>query len=313
MSDNNGQELYLKYRPTCFRQVVGQDEAVRMLEEMMASGRVPHSLLLTGPSGCGKTTIARILKAHLECGDMDFFEMNAADTKGIDTIRDIRSRMTLSPVQGRCRMWLIDEAHKLTNDAQTGLLKMLEDTPRHVYFVLATTDPGKLLKTIHTRCTEVRLGLLSQSHIARVVKRAVKHEGKVISEEVVDKLTEVADGSARKALVLLHSAIGLEDEEKQLAAICKGDSEVHAKELCQLFLRNPRAKWPEVASYLKDLKEEPEDVRRAILGYMTTVLLGGGKLAARAFFIITCFEDSFYNSGKAGLVRACYEVSSKEF
>lgn len=303
----NDTELYRKYRPTSFKQVVGQDDAVKVLQGFLGNGGLPHALMLTGPSGCGKTTIVRILKTHLDCGDTDFYEINAADTRGIDTVRDIRNRMTLASVGGSSRIWLIDEAHKLSSDAQTCILKMLEDTPSHVYFMLATTDPGKLLKTIHTRCTEVKLGLLTSSQVEKVILRVCKLERKELSEEVVSRIVEVAEGSARKALVILGQVIHLGSEEEQLDAVQKSDSRAQALDLCRLLL-NPRSKWAEAAAILKELEDDPESVRRMILGYMTTVLLSGGKFAPRANLVIGRMEDAFYNSGKAGLVSACYDL-----
>jgi DNA polymerase-3 subunit gamma/tau len=139
-------ELYLKHRPSLFKQVIGQDDAVNVLQQLLKGDRFPHALLLSGPSGCGKTTLARICRDKLECTGADFQELNGADTRGIDTIREIRSHLNLRPMHGKCRIWYIDEAHKLSNDAQNALLKMLEDTPTTAYFMLATTEPNKLIK-----------------------------------------------------------------------------------------------------------------------------------------------------------------------
>src|SRR5690606_3369465 len=110
-------------------------------------GDIPHAMLFTGPSGCGKTTLARILRVKLRCSDNDFQEINAADFRGIDSIRSMRQQVGAAPLGGDSRIWLIDEAHSMTADAQNAFLKLLEDTPRHVYFFLATTDPQKLKKT----------------------------------------------------------------------------------------------------------------------------------------------------------------------
>src|SRR5688572_25883760 len=140
-------ELYKKFRPKTLKGVVGQEGAVSSLQSMIDKGRLPHTILFSGPSGCGKTTIARILKGILECSDLDFFEINCADFKGIDMVRDIRRYVGIPPLHGKSRVWLIDEAHQLTKDAQNAFLKLLEDTPKHAYFMLATTDPQKLLPT----------------------------------------------------------------------------------------------------------------------------------------------------------------------
>ena len=154
-------ELYKKYRPKNFKRIVGQPTITEQLTSMTRSNQFPHSSLFSGPSGCGKTTLARIMRNKLDCGDQDFQEVNCADFRGIDMVRDIRNRMNLAPIGGECRVWLIDEAHQLSSQAQNAFLKILEDTPSHVYFMLATTDPQKLIPTIRTRCAEFKVSSLN--------------------------------------------------------------------------------------------------------------------------------------------------------
>ncbi len=306
-------ELYRKHRPKVFKDVVGQPEAVKVLTEMVKRSQVAHAILFTGPSGCGKTTLARILKTKLECSPTDFCEINAADSRGIEVVRDIRTRMALSPLGGKSRVWLIDEAHKLTGDAQTALLKMLEDPPSHVYFMLCTTEPGKLLKTILTRCTEVKVKALIPSVMnSRLISVMQKHHGskegdRYLSDEIYERIVDVADGSARKALVILNQLIGIESEEEQLAAINAADAKTNGIEIARLLL-NFRCKWGEIAKIIKAVDDEPESLRRMILAYMTNVALGGGKMTPRAVFILNVFRDNWYDCGKAGLVACCYEV-----
>lgn len=279
-----------------------------MLRQFMDKGTVPHCLLLSGPSGCGKTTIGRILKDYLSCGDHDYFEVNCADFKGIDMIRDIRRLVNLAPIEGDVKIWFIDEAHKLTNDAQNAFLKLLEDTPKHAYFFLATTDPTKLLKTIITRATEVKLMLLDSKALVEVVERVCKLEKIKISEDVLCSIVENAEGSARKALVLLGQVANLTTEREQLAALAvSAEAKCQAIELARILI-NPRSSWNEAAVILKKLNDEPENVRYLVLGYARTVLLGGGPLAPRAFKLIDVFSQNFYDSKQAGLAAACYAM-----
>jgi DNA polymerase III gamma/tau subunit len=282
---------------------------------MMENNEIPHALLITGPSGCGKTTIARILRKHLNCHPSEFHEVNIADIRGIDNVRDIRKRMNLRPLNGKTKVWLLDEAAKLSRDAQEAMLKMLEDTPSHVYFMLATTDPQKLLKTIRTRCTEIALRPIKEKDLAELVIHVwVKEHRKVnqanvsVSDEVVNKIVENSDGSARKALVLLGSIIRMESEEEMLEAIEKSTQEAQAINLCRLLL-NPRSRWAEVAKLLKELDaEEPEGLRHMTLRYMRSVMFGGGNLASRAADIMGIFERNFFDSGHDGLALACWEA-----
>ena len=302
-------ELYKQHRPVAFKGIYGQPEAVRILKGMTArENGIPHAILLTGPSGCGKTTIARILRRKLEVGEADYSEVNAADFRGIDTIREIRQRIPMAAMQGKFRMWVIDEAHQLVSQAQNALLKVLEDTPPHVYLILATTDPQKLLKTIITRCTEVRLKPIATKDIEDLIVAVCEKEGKELPEAVREKIAEHADGSARKALVLLDSVLPLESEDDQLKAIESVDVKPQAIALARALI-SPRPQWKEVAAILKGLNgEDPEQLRHMVLGYASAVLLGGGNLAPRANLMIQAFERNFYDSKRAGLINASYEV-----
>ena len=144
--------LAVKYRPKRLADFLGNTETVQALRALMEREEMPHTILFTGPSGTGKTTLARIVARRLQCSEHDLQELNTADFRGIDTIRDVVRNMALCPMSGSCRVWILDEVHQLSKDAQHALLKALEDTPKHVYFLLATTDPAKLLPTIRTRC-----------------------------------------------------------------------------------------------------------------------------------------------------------------
>lgn len=302
-------EIYKTHRPTSLAAVIGQPEACRVLGDFIKKKRIPHAILFTGPSGCGKTTLARIVRSELSCQDLDFSEMNCADFRGIDMVREMRSRMGLAAMGGGCRVYLIDECHKLTNDAQTALLKMLEDTPKHVYFMLCTTDPNKMLRTLLTRCTEVRVKPVTGKVLGELVGKVARKEKIAVGEEVIEKIVEVADGSPRKALVLLDQIREIDDEETQLNAIQSSDIKAQAIEICRTLM-NPRAVWADMAKVLKGVEEDPESIRWMVLGYMTNVLLGGGKMAPRAYNIIQIFRDNFFDSKKAGLVSCCYEVFS---
>ena len=201
----------------------------------------------------------------------------------------------------------VHNCHKLTGDAQNALLKLLEDTPKHVYFILCTTEPEKLIKTIRTRCTTYQVSPLNSHQMVRLLKRVCKGEGVELGGEVLRKIIKVSEGIPRQALVLLDSVIDIEGEEEQLKAI--EDFRVKRTavvDLCRALLK--RERWVQVVEILRGLEDDPENVRYAVLGYMSSVLLKG-KENDRAAEIMEQFLDSFMYSGRAGLVYACYTLS----
>jgi DNA polymerase-3 subunit gamma/tau len=303
-------ELYRKHRPTKFSQVIGQPTAVRILTDLVRTKKIPHAVLFTGPSGCGKTTLARILTTKLNCLENDCCELNAADARGIDTIREIRRFMGYKAMAGSTRVWLLDEAHLLTNEAQSALLKILEDPPDHAYFMLCTTHEAKLLPTVRGRCTEVRVTSMFDAALRQLVETAAEKEGLTLSKELLKQIVECCDGSGRKALVLLEQIAGIEDEKERIDCILKADSKRDAIEIARALV-NPQTTWAEIASLLQKIDEDPEKIRRLVLSFATTVLLNSKKGNQNAYILLTCFETDFFASGKAGLVRACYEMTQR--
>jgi DNA polymerase III gamma/tau subunit len=307
-------ELYNRYRPKAYKHVVGQEQAVSILSSLKAT---PHAILFHGPSGVGKTTLARILRAKLDCHDVDFIEMNCASKRGVDDIRDLELKMSLSPMSGSSRVFLLDEAHRLTSDAQSALLKMLEDCPRRAYFMLATTDVQKLLSTIRTRCTSIPLVTVNDEDMRAAIRRVSKAEKLTISESVEDKILEIADGSVRRAIVTLESVAGLKTEDEQLQAIEKADEKRLAIDLCRMLMGHTKGKadWKTIASHIKAIPEsELESFRRMVLSYANSCMIGGkeksppAKPNQRAYAVIVAFSDNWFDSGRAGLTAACCEV-----
>jgi DNA polymerase-3 subunit gamma/tau len=209
-------ELYKKYRPRSLDEIVGQPQAVKVLRRYLETKSVPHALLFTGPSGTGKTTLARILTKRLHCDLIDYTEINAALSRGIDVVRELRRSVHARPMSGRCRVYFFEEAHQLTEEAQSGLLTMVENVSRYVYFLMATTDPDKLLATLRSRYTTLRLNRLSTEDMGKLLDAVSTKQQLKLPYQVKHRIIQIADGNARTALVHLDTLKGLTHEEEQM-------------------------------------------------------------------------------------------------
>lgn len=309
-------DLPNKYRPTKLSELVAQDDAVETLQQMGRRGAIPHAILLSGPSGTGKTTVGRILRRKLKCADVDYVEVNAAQHRGIEMVRNIEKRVHLAPMGGGSRVWLVDEAHQLTPDAIGGFLKLLEDPPVHAYFILATTDPQKLRKAIRTRCTDIVFKPIPRAELRKLAQNVADSEGIETSDEVLDKIAEVADGSARSAIKLVNQIAGVEDAGEQLDLVRASTGESDLGIELARALMDSRKKWSDIVKILKAMHGEwknltdidPEGIRRLVLAYATSAMLRSPKLAEKAYAVIAAFSDPFYDNYFAGLCAACYEV-----
>jgi DNA polymerase-3 subunit gamma/tau len=210
--------LHTKLRPDTFNAFLGNTSTVNSIKSKLAQGALHHSILLQGPSGCGKTTIARILKSELKCSDFDFVEINMGNIGGVATAREIIRNVKLRPMQGDCRIYLLDECQQATKDFQNALLKPLEDTPSYAYFILCTTDPQKLLLTIRNRCAIYEVNKLSDDDVAQLIERTAERENKSVDDEVVTDIMIASEGCPRQAMVILDQIIDL-DPRRQRRAI----------------------------------------------------------------------------------------------
>jgi len=301
--------LYLKYRPKNFEDVLGQTEAINTLIKKLKVNKVPHALLFHGPYGTGKTTLARILAKELNCLKDDFSEKNTADYRGIDSVRDIRRIMNQSPMYGDVKVWLLDEAHMMTSQAFNALLKPLEDTPKHVYFMLATTELEKIPTGVRQRCLPIKLNPVSEKYIGHILLHICKKEKIKVSKTVLQKIVKYSGGSPREAIQILDRIYLLDDEQEQLEAVVKSSVQTQTIEIARLLIRN-QTRWRDIAPILKELREEDvEPIRQMILSYATSVLVKSDN--ARAFRIIEAFRDNFFDCRFSGVVAGCYEVLSE--
>lgn len=302
--------LHIKYRPENFSEFIGNESVVNSLKSILSrdKGEV-KAFLFTGPSGTGKTSLARIVGRELKCSDSDFIEYNSANTRGVDTIREIISGSKFAPLAGKVKIYLLDEIHKATNEAQNALLKLLEDTPNHVRIILCTTDPDKLIKTIITRCSCFSVVPLTKAKMITLLQWVCKEEKVELPETILNKIIECASGSPRQALVLLDQVIDVVDDQTALDII--QNSFIEEKtilELCQALLNN--SNWTSVSKIIKGIEGDPEKIRLSVLGYMNKVLLNGG--GQRASDIIEIFKDNWFSYPNAGLTQNCFILTTNK-
>ncbi len=300
--------LYLKYRPKTLEGIHGNEELVSSLSGMLEDiEKCPHSLLFHGPTGCGKTTIGRIIAKELGCKGSDLREMDTADFRGIDTIREVRKQSQYKPLEGKVRVWIMDECHKLTGDAQNALLKILEDTPKHVYFILCTTDPQKLLPTIKGRCSQFQVKQLNDRQMMMLLREVVKAEDENLAKVVYEQIVQDSLGHPRNALQVLDQVLRTEPDKRLEIAKRAAEEQSQSIELCRALLKGPAVGWATVRTILNGLKDQDaESVRRHVLGYCQAVLLKSEN--DNAALVMEEFISPFYASGFPQLVFACYSV-----
>lgn len=301
-------ELYRKYRPNCFDDMVGNESTIKSLKKELENGS--HVFLFTGPAGCGKTTLARIVAKEVGAGELSIREVNSADNRGVDTAREVMEQMRFMPSDGSSMVWILDEVHMITNVGQNAFLKALEDTPEHVYFFLCTTNPEKLIAPLKTRCSIINVKPLTNEEMTYLLKRTARSEKVKISPEVYEMICEQAQGGSRKGLKLLAKVMYLESDEERIEVLKQGDDSELApetKELCKALL-DKNCNWGKLAGILKSMDvSEPERIRMAVMGYMNAVLLNG-KSSAQAVCAMQAFgANTTFNNGKFQLTIACLD------
>ena len=235
--------LYRKYRPQKFSEIVGQEHVVKTLQGALESGRVGHAYLFTGSRGTGKTSLARIFAKTLNCqkrlirsdlkepcndchfcfaanqgNSLDLIEIDAASRTGVDDIRELNDSAMVAAPSGGYKIFLIDEVHMLSKSAFNALLKTLEEPPKHVVFILATTEPYKILPTVLSRVQRFDFKRLNQGQISEKLKMIAGKEGIKINDEAIKTIAMSADGALRDAEVALTKIRASVDPSKEVSA-----------------------------------------------------------------------------------------------
>lgn len=290
------QVLYRKYRPQTFDDVVGQEQVTKTLKNELKLNRINHAYLFTGSRGTGKTTCAKILSKAVNCLDLqdsnpcnvcdnckgidsgeilDVVEMDAASNRKIDNIRNIIDEVAFTPSKAKYRVYIIDEVHMLTNEAFNALLKTLEEPPKHVIFILATTEVHKLPATITSRCQRFDFHRISPKDISKRLLDIAEKENINLSEEASLLISVIADGALRDAISLLDRCIGISsDVDINVVRNAAGlASKNHLFELCNCMINKNASK---ALSIIDTLYKDSKDMARLcdeLISHFRTLML----------------------------------------
>ncbi len=274
--------LYRTYRPMTFDEVAGQKHIVQTLKNALRENKIAHAYLFCGPRGTGKTTMARIFAKALNCETEfgnpcnhcencvaitegrhpDVIEIDAASNRGIDDIRDLVSKVKYSPILGRYKVYIIDEVHMMTNEAFNALLKTLEEPPENVVFILATTEPYKLMPTILSRCQRYDFTKVSDGDIYNRLFDILQNENIQIEEDALTMLVSLADGGVRDALSMLDQAIAYCGNNITLKAIQDLYGLSSKQEKIDLLMYANNKDFLKLSNTIKQLVENGVDIKR---------------------------------------------------
>jgi len=296
-------------RPDNLDDYWGNEKTKKIITKMAEAETRPTTYLFHGPHGSGKTTLARIFSKMVNCPEDNIFEINAGLDKGIGAVRDMTDSVAVPTFAGAKKVYILDEAHNFTTQAEEGLLKLLEEPPKDVYFVLCSTNPQKIVKTVISRCTKFEIERLQVKELTKCLFSFAEKNNIQVTKKICKAIVKRVNRHNRDAIILLEKLSHLESEDEQQAMIDQVIIELDEKEaidLCRILLTGG---WKDVAEVLAAIPDTAnvETIRLTICGYMQKVLLYGEK-NTRAANVLNACKNDFFRSGFSGLVHACYQA-----
>lgn len=302
-------DLAEKYRPKTLDEIYGQDHVIPSLKSIMSRKieSIPHTFSFFGHFGCGKTTLAYIVANTLGCSEINIQYYNTANTRGIDTIRDMETACQYRPItkpgDNPIKFYILDECHEITKSGQNAMLKMLEKPPDHAYFVLCTSEHEKLLDPLRSRANTYVLKPLSRLTLVKIIKEVCKKERVTFPGDIIRSIADYSENSARNALKILDKVIDIADDDEVRKAI--PGAAIEYKEIidiCRIMLDRSYTSWPDLCTLLKSIDAKPDEIRRGILGYLGSVAMNSQKYPARLITMCSLFSESIMYSNMGALV-----------
>lgn len=308
MENNN---LTERYRPKMLDDFRGNDAMINALDHVLSlpKEKLPHAFLLSGPTGCGKSTLAKIIANELGCSGSDCVVIDAGLTGGVDVIRELRSNMLYKPLESACRVWIIEEAHKLTKPFQDGMLLTIENPSSHNFFILCTTNPNGLLNTVRGRCSSFPVKLLTTKEMTLFLKKVCKVENELLDESLIQDIVEQAEGHPRNALMILEQVLSMPPTLRAEIAQFSMETKTEAFALAQALF-TPKLSWKVLANLIKGLDtSEAETVRRIVMAYANKVLLDGqDHMMNRCISVMEHFRKPTYDNGLQDITYYCHLI-----